>query len=175
MITPSAAPIPLDVLSETDLDQLSFILEEMVEVYQKLLSLLQDEKSFIVEGDNDRLIACVDQKENLLILLSRLEKRRQKVILRIDPTIPPIALKALIPRLPVQHRGPLMNSHARLEALTASIQEINQLNGLLVNRVLGQITGLLGLLRHMTKSGTTYQATGLTHDRPPCGRTIGRG
>ena len=175
MIAPFAPSIPSKALLQTDLDQLSLILEETVEAYQKLLSLLQEEKSFIIEGDNDRLLDCVDRKEDLLILLSRLEKRRQKALLKIDPSTPPPTLKTLIPRLPIRYRDSLMSSHARLEALCASVHEINQMNGLLVNRVLGQITGLLGILQHMTQSGTTYQSTGLMRERPSRSRTIGRG
>jgi len=176
MIAPAATPdIPLNALSEPLLTRLALILEEMVEGYQRLLSLLQEEKSLIVEANNEALIRCVGQKEDCLSHLAVLEKGRQKIMLSIAPERPSLSLKILIPHLPLEHQDRLIHSHVRLEALTASIQEINQINGLLINRVLGQITGLMTLLQQMTTSATTYQASGMMHDRPLHGRTIGRG
>jgi flagellar biosynthesis/type III secretory pathway chaperone len=63
-----------------------------------------------------------------------------------------------------------------LDSLAASIREINQVNGILVDRILAQVTDLLGLLRHLVAPTPTYQATGLLQDvTSGGGRTLGRG
>ena len=170
----SASDVP-SPFSEHDLESFSFTLEETVQGYEKLLALLQEEKGFIIESDHDALLRCVARKEARLLGLSELEKRRQEILGRIFPKQPSMTLKTLIPSLPLPYRERLIHSHARLEALTASIQEINEINGLLVHRVLGQISGLLKLLQQMSLSGATYQATGRFDEIPLHSRSIARG
>jgi len=175
MIAPPASLSRRAAFPERSLDQLALTLEEMVGGYQVLLALLQEEKGLIVEADNEALIRCVARKEDCLSRISELEKTRQAAMEDIVPETPAISLKALIPSLPRERHERLRRSHERLEVLMASIQELNQLNGLLVQRVLGQISGLMRLFQQMTRAGKTYQPTGAMHPSPLQGRSIGLG
>lgn len=154
-------------------------LEEMIRVQQEILSVLQREKKLIIGGERDELLRSLQEKETLLGHLHRLEQRRQEEIAPLgrqwggeDPSL---TLKQLIQRIPDPFRSRLASCHARLEALTASIQELNQINGLLVGRILEQITTLVDLLRSLSSTVPIYQPNGALQHLPSSGRTISQG
>ncbi len=162
-------------VSEIALTQLCTTLDAMIPVQQQLLTLLQDEKRLIVEGETEGLIQCSHKKEMALQRIAELEKQRIETIQSMSNVEDPLTLKKLISICPQAYRVRLQSAQHRLDALMASIQEINQMNGLLVGRVLTQISGLLGVLNHLTSGGPTYQKTGKINAASSGGRTIGRG
>jgi|GEM_PF-2046979 len=167
--------IPPDVV----LAPLLSTLEEMIHLQQEMLSVLQREKKLMIGGDLDDLLHCLQEKEILLGHLQRLEQRRQEEILPLAQqggvADRPLTLKQLIQIVPVPFRKQLTSCHARLEAVTASIQELNQINGLLVNRILEQVTALIGLLRHLSSPVPIYQPNGALQHFPSGGRVISQG
>jgi len=175
-------------IEEPLLARLLLTLEEMVKRYQKLLSVLQREKALMIEGNLNDLIPCLSEKEALLGELKLLEARRLR---EIDPlamrfqrhenmcrtehlpngtrmtsrTQEGISLRQLIGVVSLPYRGRLLSCYDRLRALLASVTEINQINGLLVGRILQQVNALLGLLTHLSTAPQTYQASGtFNHD-----------
>lgn len=170
----STCDIPQDMLT-----RLVAVLEEMVTAYQQLLTLLQIEKNLIIEGDIESLVPCFDEKEERLRYLNVLESKRCEVMGLIARQIAvgqrPLRLKQLLSKVKGPCHNQLRSCQVRLEALMASIAEINQINGLLVERVLGQITNLVGLLRHMATVFPTYDPSGLLRDHLSSGRTITKG
>jgi flagellar biosynthesis/type III secretory pathway chaperone len=159
-------------IEEPLLIRLLFTLEEMVKRYQKLLSVLQREKGLMIEGNLNDLIPCLNDKEALLAELKELEDRRLR---EIDPLArrlqmtarseEGVSLRQLIGVVSLPYRGRLISCYDRLRALLSSVTEINQINGLLVGRILQQVNGLLGLLTHLSTAPQTYQATGsFSHD-----------
>lgn len=147
-------------LSESASAQLIATLEEMVQVYSELLTRLQEEKRLIIEGKVDLLLRCVSQKKKLLDRVAHLEKERIQSLEGLNHSTSPLTLKALIPYVSTSDQEKLASLGSRLEGLTSSIEEINHVNGILIERVLGQISDLFALLRHLTSDGTTYQNTG---------------
>jgi len=172
------SPLPPDS-SESLLIPLIKILDEMILSQQEMLSLLQREKKLMIQGDLDDLLRCLQEKERLLGRLHRLEQQRQEQIApwieRRGEVKPALTLKQMIQRTPEPYRSRLASCHQRLEALTASIQELNQINGLLVERILQQVTGLLGLLRHLSSAVPIYQPNGALEQLPSGGRVISQG
>ncbi len=160
-------------LSETDTTQLISTLEEMVQVHQSLLVILQEEKRLIIEGKIEKLLPCIGKKETTLLRLSCLEKERIMTIRRLDSENPSPTLKTLIPLVSLPYQKKLEDLRSRLDVLTTSVNEINQINGVLVERVLGQISELFGMLQHLTADGSTYQQTG-EMSGALSGRTISR-
>lgn len=171
-------PYSAKVLSTDILLQLMSILEEMVQLHQRLLSILQKEKRLIIEGDHEALVLCLGKKEVVLSCLSQLESNRQEIMAKIEGQIgekqPEMTLKEILPLVPETHRNRLLDVHRQLDILTTSIHEINQINGILTERVLQQISGLVGLLKHLIPNGLTYQQTGMIHDVLSAGRMIGK-
>lgn len=164
---------------ETLLVRFLSTLEEMVGAHQRLLTLLQREKRLVIEGNSEELTPCLCEKEETLNGLDRLEKRRQEEFSALSrhfhPAEPMDHLKQLIPLVPGPYRPGLYSCQVRLEALTASIVEINQMNGLLIGRILEQIAKLLSLLKHLAFPPAGYEATGRLSDSPIGRRTLGKG
>ncbi len=162
-------------IAETDILALCTILEEMVGASKKLVNLLQDEKRLIIEGDIDHLVRLSSEKEAAIEHLARLNQDRIAVLQLTEGNDPPPTLKTLIPFCPDIYQNRLQTAHMRLEALSAGINELNQMNGLLTDRVLQQISGLLGVLTTLSPSGPTYAQSGMIQTLPTDGRTFGKG
>ncbi len=160
-------------LSESESTQLIAILEEMVKVHHELLTRIQEEKRLIIEGKVEPLLRCVSQKKKLLDRVAQLEKERIQSLQSINHGTSPPTLKTLIPFVTSSDQEKLESLRSRLEGLTSSIEEINHVNGILIERVLGQISDLFALLRHLTSDVTTYQHTGKINSRS-AGKTITR-
>lgn len=177
--TPSGMSPQMTDSPETYLVPLINTLEEMIRLQQEMLSLLQREKKFMIQGELDDLLRCQQEKEALLGRLHHLEKRRQEetdlLVRQWGNNDRRLTLKQIIQRTPEPQRSRLGSCHQRLEALTASIQELNQINGLLVERILQQVTGLLGLLRHLSSAVPIYQPNGALEQLPSGGRIITQG
>ncbi len=161
-------------LSETETLRLIETLQEMEPLYQQLLSMLQNEKRLIIEAKTDPLVRCAREKEVVLTRLAQLEEERIAATRRLLPQNPSLTLKTLIPLVVPVYREKLASLHRSLDVLTASITELNQMNGILIERVLAQISDLFALLRYLTPAGETYEPTGEMR-RVSSGRTIGRG
>jgi len=76
-----------------------------------------------------------------------------------------MTLRQLAGLVPVPYRARFLSCYERLRALSASVSEINQVNGLLSVRILQQVSSLLGLLTHLSAGPSIYQSSGfLRHD-----------
>ncbi len=166
-------------IEEPLLARLLLTLEEMVKRYQTLLSVLQREKGLMIEGNLNDLVPCLNEKEALLGEIKALEERR---IREIDPlarrlqmtsrTEEGVSLRQLIGVVSLPYRGRLISCYDRLRALLSSVTEINQINGLLVGRILQQVNSLLGLLTHLSTAPQTYQATAVCNGDFQIGRAL---
>lgn len=161
-------------LSEAETLKLLATLEHLVQGHQNLLTCLQDEKRLIIEGKIEALLSCVGEKEALLRDIAHLEEERIGIMAALDGANRPKTLKTLILHVAPGTRKKLENLGGQLDALTASITEINQINGILVKRVLGQISDLFALLGHLNAEADTYQDSGKMSNTIS-GRTISRG
>lgn len=160
---------------EMDFQGLCDSLEETIRAHQSLQSCLQAEKRLIIAGDVEGLDQCSQEKEASLVRIAELERQRIEILESVDDSDTTPTLKSLITLSPSPFREQLQSSQIRLEALMASIHEINQMNGMLVGRILTQISGLLGTLRHLTiELPPTYQQNGVVKAASSNGRTFGK-
>ncbi|MBI3608256.1 MAG: flagellar export chaperone FlgN [Nitrospirae bacterium] len=155
------------------------ILEELIGAHQQLLPILQTEKRLIVEQDFNDLLPCLAEKDGMLGRLRDVERRRREVVGTLGSwlgqSLDALTLTRIATLAPVSYASRFRSCQARLESLTASMIEINQINGILVDRILMQVTNLIGLLRHLVVGAPTYQASGMLQDGLPGGRTLGTG
>jgi flagellar biosynthesis/type III secretory pathway chaperone len=63
---------------------------------------------------------------------------------------------------------------AALEALNASMIEINQVNGILVERTLRKVSDLIGLIKQLSAASLTYSSKGEGNAFQPPGRSLVR-
>jgi flagellar biosynthesis/type III secretory pathway chaperone len=153
-------------------------LGEMIKGYQQFMSILQREKTLIIDGNSEELIACLIQKEGAISCLNGLEEKRKSEIEIIRRALglkeEPLTFNLLIESVREPFKSKFYSCKAALEALTASIIEVNQLNGLLVERTLQKISDLIGLLNQISTVPVTYSSKGMAHSFPPKGRTLVR-
>jgi len=161
-------------LSEAETLGLLNTLEHLFQEHQALLFILQEEKRLIVEGKIEGLLSRVSEKEAVMRRIAGLEQERIGITDRLEGQKQRPSLKTLILHVAPIYRAKLNSLRQKLEVLTTSITEINQMNGVLVGRVLTQISDLFILLGHLTSDGETYQGSGkMSH--ATLGRTISRG
>jgi len=165
---------PIHAQNEMDFTGLCSTLEALILAHQQLQTCLQEEKRTIITGDVEGLGRCGQDKEAALVRIAELERARMDSLQSFGDSENKPTLKSLIPLCPPPHRERLQSSQLRLDALLSSIQEINQMNGMLVGRVLGQISGLLDVLRHLSPAGPVYQQNGIVNVSPTGGRTFGK-
>jgi flagellar biosynthesis/type III secretory pathway chaperone len=153
-------------------------LEEMIKGYQQLMSILQREKTLIIEGNCEELLACLLQKEGVLSLLNGLEKKRQREVEIIGQSLgleeSSMTFGRLIESVREPFKSKFYSCKGALEALTASMVEVNQMNGLLVDRTLRKISDLIGLLKQISSVPLTYSSNGAVNPYPAKGRTLVR-
>jgi len=170
----SALITPSPRLTEAETLKLFSALEHLVQRHQKLLACLQNEKRLIIEGKVEGLLSCVAEKEKLLRAIADLEEERIRIMAELEGANRVKTLKTLLSRLSPLDREKLETLGSQLDALTAGITEINEINGVLVKRVLGQISDLFTLLGQLNTDGDTYQGSGKMNIAA-FGRTISRG
>jgi len=167
-----------DVLDER-MEMLRSTLEEVVKVQQRLVGVLQQEKSLVIAGELDRLMVCLAEKEATLEALRRLEAQWRAHIKPIAGLMgfhaEGLSLSRLIESIGEPHQSRLRSCQQRLSALKASILEINQVNGFLIEKTLKKIGDLIQLLRHLSSETPTYRPTGLLSPSSPQGRLLCKG
>jgi flagellar biosynthesis/type III secretory pathway chaperone len=186
------------------LEKLLTTMEAMIHRYQQLLETLQEEKGLIIEGNLGDLSICLIEKEKLLGELKRLEATRLREIEPLSAMVSPrpmdvttsaeagrpewtalppqsasrpsgLTLRQLIRWVSSPYQERLSSCYERLRALSASVSEINQINGLLSVRILQQVNSLLGLLTHLSAMPSIYQSSGFFHHDLQGGPASARG
>ena len=155
------------------------ILESSIAAQQRFIAILQQEKALIIEGGLDQLATCLAEKEVLLTSLGQLDARGRDQIHRIAGLLGGmgggISLGRLIEIVGEPHRSRLRSCQQRLSALKASMIEIHQVNGLLIEKTLKRINDLMELLRHLSCDAPTYQPTGVLSQARTPGRLLCKG
>ena len=154
-------------------------LEATIEAQQRFIAILQQEKALIIEGGLDQLTTCLAEKEALLTVLAQLDTEGRDQIHQIAGLLGfmggGISLGRLIEIVGEPYRNQLQSCRQRLSALKASMVEIHQVNGLLVEKTLKRISDLMELLRHLSCDAPTYQPTGLLSQAKVPGRLLCKG
>ncbi len=167
------------VNQEVLLDNLITTLEELASTQQQFLTILQLEKRLVIEGDLDELLSCLADKEKVLAHLTQLETQRQNLMRPLakglQQNVHSLTLKQLSDQVGEPYATRLNACHHKLKVLSSSIEEVNQINGLLIDKTLKQVSCLLGLLRHLSTSPPLYQASGLTQEVSLGGKVLGKG
>lgn len=153
-------------------------LEEMTKGYQQFMSILQKEKSLIIEGNREELVTCLLQKEGAISHLNGLESKREaemeEIGCALGLTSRPLTFGMLIEAVREPFKSNFISCKAGLEALTASMIEVNEINGLLVERTLRKITDLIGLLNQISMVPITYSSNGMANSFPVKGKSLVR-
>ena len=150
------------------------ILEKEVDLYKDFLNLLQTERQYMIDLSLDRLHECSNQKETLILNLQILEESRRDVIALIlnghHFTSPTLAM--IIERAPMRYKRGLEACRSNLISLVNSIREINQVNGILAERVINYTRNSLAFLNRLAYELPVYHSSGRMEQEKKTGRLV---
>ncbi len=152
------------------------ILEKEVDLYKEFLSLLQAERQYMIDLSLDRLHECSNHKETLILNLQILEVSRKDVIALIlngqQYGIPTLAM--IIEIAPMRYRKGLDACRSNLLSLVNSIREINQINGILADRVINYTRNSLSFLNRLAYELPVYHSSGRMEQEKKSGRLVSK-
>gem|GEM_PF-4848314 len=158
---------------EVNFGLLVSVLEEMIRQQVDFLLLLQREAKLIVAADIKGLTECQKAKERFLDAFNLLEERREGVMVGVSRMEKGKTLSQWIASAPYMYQGRLRLCQERLIAITRDVIRVNQTNGLMVEKSLRQVVGLLTLLKDSSEPSVTYKATGYLDASFRYGKVIG--
>lgn len=139
-------------------------LHQEIALYQELYRLLHEERRIMTELSLEGLYLSNNRKETLLLRLKVLERARLDLVDKIAPLIDlssgEITITNLINRIADPQRSNLVSCYTRLSSLVESIEEINYINGLLVEKSLNYIRGSISYLNSLISPLPLYMPTG---------------
>jgi flagellar biosynthesis/type III secretory pathway chaperone len=165
-------------IPDDSLINLQFLLDEMTRLLQQFVKSLQQEKTLIIDGSPEELMRCVEEKDAVLHQVSLLEKKSQFMVQQISLAAgkkETLTLRQLIPMIQGSFKTRFERSLSGIEALSASITELNQINGLLVEKTLKRVSDLVQLIHYLSGNTATYTASGAMEEHSLPGRILIKG
>jgi flagellar biosynthesis/type III secretory pathway chaperone len=128
------------------IDSIKSILIEQIKSYRALLALLQRERECLISLDADEVENLSKEKDTILLRLRLLEEERIRLIKRYS------ADNAISGKISLQGLSELTEDNdfqvmrSQLTSLLQSIQELNDLNMILIERSLSVVRQSVGFL-----------------------------
>jgi flagellar biosynthesis/type III secretory pathway chaperone len=128
------------------IDSIKSILTEQIKSYRTLLGLLQRERECLISLDADEVENLSKEKDTILLRLRLLEEERIRLIKRYS------ADNAIRGKISLQGLSELTEDNdfqvmrSQLTSLLQSIQELNDLNMILIERSLSVVRQSVGFL-----------------------------
>lgn len=146
------------------LDNLVAVLEQEAEKYQRLLTLLRQERGLIIQGNLQALTELVKQGETLVLELKVIEEARLAMLGRIsaEAGIPlaELTLPGLIDRVASAHAPTLRTLHDWLTFLVAQLTAENEMNRALLGRSIASMQDSLSLMTKVMSPVPIYLEDG---------------
>ncbi|OPX56530.1 FlgN protein [Oceanospirillum multiglobuliferum] len=143
----------------------SEIKQHLLDSIQNLKAIklcLENEKLALQTRDLDQIESLAKQKEHCLEQIKGDIKARNSLISSMGFSIDEAGMESLIASLPEQHANALNKGWQQLVNLHNDIQQLNQANGMVINRGLQQVDMMLGIVQSGSNARTTktYNAKG---------------
>ncbi|GAB6138161.1 flagellar protein FlgN [Halanaerobaculum tunisiense] len=135
-----------------NLAKLADVLAAEYELYQKVYDLAEQKQELIMDQEVDKLEEIVQQEEEQLETIQKLENTRQQLVGEKD-------LSQLIAEADQPTSDRLEQLQDNLLQLTRKLQDINQLNGKLLDDAL-QLTNISLNILGANQQGSTYGKQG---------------
>ncbi len=154
--------------------QLASLLSRLTEEHaavKSFVALLQQEQKMLTENSIDELPMLAEQKSAEAVKINQIAKVRHNL------------LQTVIPELTAAHILDWFKAHSKeglelwqgLRMLADQAQELNRINGELIQIKLRHNQKLLGALSKAVNQGNLYGPNGQTSFSPGTGRTLGQG
>jgi flagella synthesis protein FlgN len=156
----------------TNIVQIQQVIDEEILVMQSLSQVLEEEQLVLVNNEAEKLEAITTNKNQLLAKVMELEKNRASALLQLGLSNDANGMHQLFAN--DQSNPQLESSWQLLLSLSASAQEQNRTNGLLINRQINRNQATLNVLQsgRSHQAGSMYGADGQSKSKPSTGRGI---
>lgn len=147
------------------LEELISLVKEQKKVYIALLELSHQKRQVLVGTDKSSLDIIVQAEEELLLCIASLEKSRYAVAEQVAAEMGiPVAELTLSnwPEIDTHKRAQLDVLQTDFKAILAEIDQLNQVNGKLLQVHLDYVRELMKQVTHIRES-TSYDADGEAH------------
>ncbi len=146
------------------LDQVIEVLEQSEALFQELVPIFDREKQAALYSRPRQLADVTVEKEELLARLSRLERKRIKLInlmadnLKLSPT--QLSLSQLAAYADAPQASRILNLRDALSRSIRTIKRANAENRLLLQHCLDLVRGALGFFQHWMMPASVYGSSG---------------
>lgn len=156
----------------SSIHKLFILFEKESNLYQKLLSLIFDERSALIESDLEKLNASGKEKENLYLKLRILDEQCSQLLSQLARRIgcpkSELTVTRLSEELSAPHAERLTDCSRNLVSLLERVQKANRHNRGLFNHSLELIRGSFNMFNNLLASGPVYYRNG-DIQRSSCG------
>jgi len=128
------------------IDSIKSILTEQIKSYRALLGLLQRERECLISLDADEVENLSKEKDTILLRLRLLEEERIRLIKRYSADNEIRGRISLQSLLELTEDNDFQVMRSQLTSLLQSIQELNDLNMILIERSLSVVRQSVGFL-----------------------------
>lgn len=150
-------------MSDT-IEQLIEVLQDSEKIYEQLLPVFLKEKKAAFSSQPDVFSKVVEEKEELLAHLSRLELRRQIILNQIstqwDIPLNELRLSILADRTQGVQSSTIRWLRTSLNELTRKVKKANEENRRLIQHCLDIVQGTLGFFQHWVMPRDIYGQSG---------------
>lgn len=144
---------------EKQAEKIIEIIKKEHEYYKGLLQLSNKKKAIVVEGKVAELEKIVKVEQNLIFDLGQLEKFREQELLKLCQTLQlgsKTTISELAKQLPQQHAQQFLELQAQLSNTINELQNINEINGQLIQQSLEYIEYSVNMLTSVGPTNSLY-------------------
>lgn len=147
---------------------------DSIEHMKSIRTCILNEKEALQDRDPDKIEAIAQEKNLLLEKIVADVDVRNAILAGAGFSSDESGMDHLIESLPENYARVLIKGWQQLVSLHEEVQELNQANGMIVNRGLQQVDTMLGVIQSGTgaRSAQTYNAKG--RSTAPSTRTLGQ-
>ncbi len=135
------------------------ILDEEVALFEEFLSLLREERGYLLKRSDRELHRIATRMERTLYRIRKVEELREEVVEGLTGSQGQPTLSALIEGIDGPAKERLRGYQSKLLALGEGIRELIRENDLIIDRSLGNINSAILFLKE-SLSSETYKPSG---------------
>lgn len=140
-------------------EQLITALKKEYDIYRDYVDIAKKKKDLIIKGNIKELDHVTGLEQDMILNMGKIDKIRAAIIgnLLNELQVKEIAnISELVPYLEEEDRVKVLSLKDKLEKVLQEIQELNDLNGRLIQQSLEYIDFNLNLMTSANTQGTTY-------------------
>lgn len=149
---------------------LNTILEQKIELYDRLIKVFGEEWSAVTEFSRDRLMKTLERKEALLTQVGELNQKREAILRQMaehwNIPVEKVTLRRIAQFKNNQWSMSMILCQKRMKEQISKIKKMNEMNRRLIERSAMSMKESINVLYKVDSSYTPYHADGKTDQAP---------